>query len=302
MQRYEHQFTAMGSSCSVQADHADEDACVAALDAAETEVRRLETKYSRYQQNSLASQINRAAGNLQPTAIDSETAGLLRYAHTLWEQSNGLFDLTSGVLRKAWNFRSGKPAIQADIDTLLPLVDWSSVALTDTSVCLPRPGMELDFGGIVKEYASDSAARCLRNQGILHGLVNLAGDIAVAGPQGDGNNWPIGIRHPREQGHALASISLGAGGLASSGDYERCIEHNGKRYGHILNPATGWPVSGLAAVSVVADQCLVAGSVGTVAMLKPIADALTWLDELGLPWLAIDQEMRCHGNGFSGLD
>jgi len=90
-------------------------------------------------------------------------------------------------------------------------------------------------------------------------------------------------------------VMLPAGGLASSGDYERCIEIDGIRYGHILHPHTGWPVSGLVAVSVLASQCLVAGSSATIAMLKPASEALDWLDKLGLPWLAIDAQLSCHG-------
>jgi thiamine biosynthesis lipoprotein len=94
----------------------------------------------------------------------------------------------------------------------------------------------------------------------------------------------------------LAGVHLPEGGLASSGDYERCLHIDGKRYGHILHPRTGWPVQGLVAVSVLAEQCLVAGSSATIAMLKPAGEALDWLDNLGLPWLAIDADLNCHGS------
>jgi thiamine biosynthesis lipoprotein len=126
--------------------------------------------------------------------------------------------------------------------------------------------------------------------------VDLAGDMVALGPPDGAAGWPVGIRHPSDRDSAVASVQLPQGGLASSGDYERCLEVDGKRYGHILHPRTGWPVGGLVAVSVLAQQCLVAGSSATIAMLKPAEEGLEWLAELGLPWLAIDTSHNCHGN------
>ena len=295
MQRFEHRFSAMGGPCRLVLDHADEGRSLKAIAAAEAEVRRLEQKYSRFVYDSITSKINRAAGSGKKITIDSESAGLLRYADTLWRQSEGLFDLSAGILRRAWNFRSGELPQQAQLDELLPLIGWDQVHWNDQSIALPKPEMEIDFGGCVKEYASDSAATVLRTHKIEHGLVDLAGDMAVVGTQADGQAWQITIRHPRRGSDAIASVSLPAGGLASSGDYERCITIDGKRYGHILNPKTGWPVSGLIAVSVIADQCLVAGSAATIGMLKSREEALDWLGDLGLAWLAIDAGQQCHG-------
>jgi len=156
--------------------------------------------------------------------------------------------------------------------------------------------MELDFGGCVKEYAADSAAAQLRRHGVTSALVDLAGDMVAVGSPADASGWPVGIRHPARKASAVARVLLPEGGLASSGDYERCLEVDGKRYGHILHPRTGWPAGGLVAVSVLAAQCLVAGSSATIAMLKPTAEALDWLENLGLPWLAIDADLNCHGS------
>lgn len=267
-----------------------------AIDAAVGEVNRLERKYSRYLDDSLTSQINRAAGGGTPVAIDEETAGLLGYAQTAWQISDGLFDLTSGVLRRAWDFKSGRIPEQREIDALLPLVGWNQLQWSPAQAYLPLKGMELDFGGCVKEYAADSAARMLRQQGVTAALVDLAGDMVAVGAPPGTSGWTVGIRHPVEKHRAIAQVMLPAGGLASSGDYERCIEIDGIRYGHILHPLTGWPVSGLVAVSVLASQCLVAGSSATIAMLKPADEALSWLHDLGLPWLAIDAELQCHGS------
>jgi len=302
MQRVEHSFKAMGGPCRLRLETGDAVCAEVAIAAAVAEVERLERKYSRYIDDSLTSQINRAAGAGTPVSIDTETAGLLNYAHTLWCESDGLFDLTSGVLRRAWNFKSRRCPDQSEIDALLPLVGWQLVQWNQDSVYLPKAGMELDFGGCVKEYAADSAAMQLRRHGVVAALVDLAGDMVAVGAPAGTSGWPVGIRHPIEKDSAMARILLPEGGLASSGDYERCLEIDGIRYGHILHPRTGWPSRGLVAVSVLAGQCLVAGSSATIAMLKPAGEALDWLEKLGLPWLAIDANLVCHGRlGEEGL-
>jgi thiamine biosynthesis lipoprotein len=296
MQRVEHSFKAMGGPGRLRLETNDKASAETAIAAAVAEVVRLEHKYSRYLDNSLTSQINRAAGTGESVAIDEETAALLNYAATLWRESDGLFDLTSGVLRRAWDFKSGRCPRQAEIDALLPLVGWDTVQWDESGVYLPTTGMELDFGGCVKEYAADSAAAQLRLHSVNAALVDLAGDMVSLGPPADASGWPVGIRHPVEKDRAVAQVLLPEGGLASSGDYERCLEIDGKRYGHILDPRSGWPVGGLVAVSVLGGQCLVAGSSATIAMLKPAEEALDWLENLGLPWLAIDADLACHGS------
>lgn len=296
MPHFDHRFHAMGGPCRLRFDCPDEAEAAELIASAEAEAARLERKYSRYLSDSLVARINSAAGAPDPVPIDEETVGLLRFADTLWQQSAGLFDPTAGVLRKAWDFKSGRLPAPAALDALLTLIGWDRVQWDASSIRLPQPGMEIDFGGWVKEYASDSIAAVLERRGVERGLVDLAGDMAVFGAGSVAEPWPVGIRHPRDAGSAIAWIRLAAGGLASSGDYERCMLVGGKRYGHILNPATGWPVQGLVAVSIGAPQCLVAGGSATIAMLLPEAEALEWLAALGLPWFAVDSALACHGD------
>src|SRR6185503_7580119 len=120
--------------------------------------------------------------------------------------------------------------------------------------------------GVVKEYAADRSATICRETGVTSGMVNLGGDIAIIGPRPDGDSWRIGLQHPRSHDGVTGTLFLDHGGIASSGDYERCIVVDGVRYGHILNPRTGWPVRHLAAVSVVAEFCVIAGSAASIAM------------------------------------
>jgi thiamine biosynthesis lipoprotein len=158
--------------------------------------------------------------------------------------------------------------------------------------------MTVDFGGIVKEYAADAVAKLARTLGVAHGLINLGGDFAVIGPQLDGQAWTVGVANPKQEQSLMAKIDLLDGGLASSGDYERFFMHEGKRYSHILNPKTGWPSSGLRAVSVAANLCTVAGSVATIAMLKEESDAIAWLQESGLSHVYMDSNEEVSGVGL----
>jgi thiamine biosynthesis lipoprotein len=286
-------FRAMASVHEIAVDHDDEAAAREAIDAATADVLRIEAKFSRYRDDSVTSAIARAAG-AAPVAIDAETAALLDYADTCHALSQGAFDATSGVLRRAWDFRAQPPRVplQAEIDALMPLVGWTAVERTPTTVRLPRPGMELDFGGIGKEYACDRAAGILAARGVRHALVNLGGDLRAIGAQADGAPWRIGIRDPRPVPggpEAIAWIELADAALATSGDYERFVEIGGLRYSHILDARTGWPVRHWQSVSVLAPLAVVAGSCATIAMLLE-GRAPAFLSAQGVAWLGIDGE------------
>ena len=249
-------FKAMGSPCELHLHGDAREALDAVAEAAIAEIARLEARYSRYRDDSLASRINASAGDPAGLELDAETASLLDYAALAWQQSGGLFDITSGVLRRVWNLRTGRIPEPAEIDALRPLIGWEKVVWQRPRLVLPIAGMQLDFGGYVKEYAADRVAELCRERGLRHGLVDLGGDLAVVGPHPDGSSWRVGIRHPRAPAGAIASLELFKGGIATSGDYERCMVVDGKRYAHILDPRTGWPVAGLASVTVAASHCL----------------------------------------------
>lgn len=277
----------MGTPCEIQLFAETESAARRAIDAAVADIARLEARYSRYRSDSFLSEINRAAVAGGCITVDDETGSLLNYAAACHEQSGGLFDVTSGILRRAWRFDSGVLPDPGLIGGLLAKVGWEKVGWNPPLLEFLLPGMEIDFGGIVKEYAADRAAALCGAAGIHHGMINLGGDIKVLGPRADGSCWRIGIRHPRQKNALLQTVPLAGGAMASSGDYERCLTIDGVRYGHILNPRTGWPVRHLASVSVIADFCVVAGSASTIAMLKEDQGA-AWLDGLGLPYLWVD--------------
>ena len=275
----------MAAENGIQA-HGDGETARRAAAEAIAEVARIEAKYSRYRPESVVSRINAGAGDAA-VEIDEETRGLLAYADACFLQSGGLFDATSGVLRRAWRFDQRRVPGDDELAPLLRLVGWGRVELGRNSVRLPERGMELDFGGFGKEYAVDRAARVLRESGIESALVNLAGDLMVLGPQPDGTPWRVGIRHPRREGALIATLPVASGALATSGDYERFIEVNGVRHCHVLDPRTGRSARGFQSVTVHAPSCLVAGSASTIAMLKGRDGGLAWLRGLGLPHFCV---------------
>ena len=291
-------FTAMGCPCELRF-HADtKESFARAVEPCLREFRRFDNKYSRYRPDSVASRINRAAGR-EPVPIDAETASLLAYAAVCHEQSGGLFDITSGAFRHVWHPRRTTLPREGELDAWVARVGWEKVRHSGHEVFLPLRGMELDFGGVVKEYAADAAAEIARRAGIDHGLINLGGDISIVGPQPDGQPWPIGIVHPQESDSAIATVSLADGALTTSGGYERYVEIEGKRYSHLIDPKTGWPVDGLLSVSVVANQAIVAGSIASIASLQRPEEGLDWLERSGAPYLAIDPQLSCHGHLLS---
>jgi thiamine biosynthesis lipoprotein len=285
-------FEAMGSACEVVlASHTQNEAESMAKLAID-EVLRIERKYSRYTTDSIIAKINQQAGRVA-LQCDDETWALFQFASQLFDKSDGLFDITSGVLRQAWDFKKPEVPTSQKLEALLPLVGWQNVVLQDQSIALPLAGMEVDLGGFGKEYAADRAVQVLKEKGVNHGYVNLAGDMRFLGPKPTGEPWMIGIQDPRARDQVVATLPITMGGLATSGDYERYFELNGQRYCHVLNPKTGMPVSYWRSVSVTSPATVVSGCTTTMVMLKE-ADGLAFLQATGFDFFAIDHTGKVH--------
>ena len=251
----------MASPCEVQVPGASVAELHRLSTLAAEEAWRVEQKWSRYRADSVVARLNGAQG--QDIEVDEETARLLDYGAHLWERSEGRFDLTSGVLRRVWRFDGSDrvPSIEA-VQALMPLIGWSRVAWRSPLLRLPA-GMEIDFGGIGKEYAVDRALALLRAQTARPVLVNFGGDLAVSGPRPDGAAWQVGIDG------AATRVQLARGAVATSGDANRYLLKDGLRYGHILDARSGWPVPDTPrSITVAAVSCSEAGSWTTQAMLK----------------------------------
>jgi thiamine biosynthesis lipoprotein len=315
------QFKALGGPCDIQL-FAPESHCAHLFELARQELQRIECKYSRYLATSFISELNAQAGKT-PVPIDEETQKLFEVADMLFEQSNGAFDITSGVYRKTWPFGSDRnmhskantsgpeasalqrkehnelvPPNPQQLAELAHHVGWTKVQRQGNTVFFPDPAMQIDLGGIGKEYAADRLGEILnaeaRAQGLrLCGLINLGGDVVALGKRPDGRPWQLGIQHPRKPGKVLATLDLAGQALATSGDYERYFMLAGRRYSHVLDARTGWPVSYWQSVSVVAPSCLVAGSLTSLAMVLQ-AKGLHLLKASGFDFFAVGPNGQVH--------
>ena len=278
-------FRAMASPCEIILDHTDFITAAEQVNAAAAEALRIEQKFSRYRDDNIIHRINTANG--QPVTVDDETARLIDFAVMLHELSDGLFDITSGVLRRAWKFDgSDRVPDGASIDALLPLVGWQHVQWHNPVITLPA-GMEIDLGGIGKEYAVDRVFNLLAGMTDAALLVNFGGDLRARGPRRDGTAWQIGIETPEQDNTAAETLSLVNGALATSGDARRFLLKDGVRYSHILNPKTGWPVQGgPRSATLLAADCVQAGMLATLTLLAgPDAEAFLREQEHIRYWL-----------------
>jgi len=275
-QGFAGRFQAMGSPCELLTEASSEKVAEELTAAVAAEAWRIEGKFSRYRAGNIIDEINTSDG--RPIEVDAETSQLLEFAKTLFELSDGAFDITSGTLRRAWTFDGSDNLPSSDeVADLLSQVGWGKAKWSPPLLTL-LPGMEIDLGGIGKEYAVDRAILELRSQSDTPCLVNFGGDLAVTGPPGSRPAWTVGIE-TLVPGGAEKLIELRQGALATSGDARRFLMKDGVRYSHVLDPRTGWPVAGAASsITVAADSCTQAGLLATLAMLKGLA-AESFLDE-----------------------
>lgn len=263
-------FTAMACPCEVLIENTTASDARTIVDAVAASAWRIEEKFSRYRDDNVVHLINTSEG--RPVPVDEETARLLDFASTLTMLSEGRFDITSGILRRAWTFDGGdRVPTQQQIQALLSHVGWHKVKWNREALELQlQPGMQIDFGGIGKEYAVDNAARLAQSLAPgLSCLVNFGGDVAVLNQRRDGQPWLVGIESADRPGTAERVVGLIQGGLATSGDSRRYVLRDGRRYSHILDARTGWPVRDAPrSITVAAETCTQAGTLTTLAMLQ----------------------------------
>lgn len=263
------EFSAMASPCEVHVRCQNRAEAEKLASLAFSETRRIERKYSRYRDDNIIYKINTSNGS--SVSVDEETVKLLNYAQQCYNLSEGMFDITSGVLRRGWQFRGTDfTPDETQIESLRILVGWDKISWDGKAITL-LPGMEIDLGGIGKEYAVDKVAERLHKKSGYPVMVNFGGDIRVINGNPLDEPWSIGIEDPELEDSAVGLVGLSNGGVATSGDTRRFCVVDGKRLSHILNPLTGWPVEGAPrSVTVIAQHCTEAGILATLAMLHGI--------------------------------
>lgn len=295
-------FPALGTTCEVQYAAPGGDAQAAAFErAAVGWVAAFEAKYSRFRPDSLLSRINAAAGR-ESVAIDPEMETLLKLCDSLHFMTQGVLDPTALPLIRLWNYKAEHPRLPSDDEVAAArrLVGWKNVQRTPGWVFLPEPGMALDFGGFGKEYAVDVVAQIAVDHGLPCALVDFGHDIRALGQPPGRPAWHIGLEDPKRPGAAAGSIGLRGRGVASSGDYLRCVTIGGRRYGHIVDPRTGRPVANQCVqATVVANTCLQAGVLSTTAFVLGVPSGIDFIQSCpGAEGLILTETLRAQTRGF----
>ena len=295
-------FHAMGTRCEIQYVAPDGDAQATAFErAAVAWVTAFEARYSRFRPDSLVSRINAAAGRAW-VEVDAEMETVLQLCETLFVMTRGILDPTALPLLRLWDYKSPNPRVPAEgeIAAARALVGWRKVQRAPGKVFLPEAGMALDFGGFGKEYAVDMVAQLAVGRGLTAVLVDFGHDLRAIGAPPGRPAWHVGIEDPMQPGRANASMGLTGRGVASSGDYLRCFRIGGKRYGHIVDPRTGWPVAnGCMQATVVAPSCLQAGVLSTTAFVLGVPEGIDFIQACpGAEGLIVTERARAQTRGF----
>ncbi|MBN1900103.1 FAD:protein FMN transferase [Candidatus Sumerlaeota bacterium] len=237
-----------------------------AIQEAQKEISRLEVLMSPYKAESDISRINAGAAR-EPTQVSRETFDTINKAIAFSRITNGAFDISFLPVGKLWRLDRDNPGIPAkeEIQDKLPLVNYENIRMHEgeRKISFTREGMEIGLGGIAKGTAVDWAVKVIKKAGFSDALVNAGGDIYALGLNADRKPWRIGVLHPRDKSRFIARIDISNRAVVTSGDYERMIEVNGKRYHHILDPQTGYPSEKSMSVTVLAEDAETADALST---------------------------------------
>jgi len=228
-----------------------------------------EARYSRFIPDSLIGRINAAAGE-HWVDVDPETDALLNLCQEMIFFTRGVFDPTALPLIRLWDWKASPVVIPdaAAVQAAQELVGWRKIQRRPRAIFLPKKGMCLDLGGIGKEYAVDRVLTLVMQRGIENVLVDFGADVRVHGEPPEKGAWHIGLEDPKNPGRVWSGVAVTNHAVATSGDYLRHFVHDGRRYGHIVDPRSGYPVNnGILAVSVIAPHCTVAGILSTSVFL-----------------------------------
>ena len=270
------EFRALGTACVIQFRHAGDPTSRRFVASALDWLASFEAKFSRFRPDSVVSRINAAAGR-EWVKVDAETEQLLDLAADLHRLTGGILDPTVLPLLRVWDWKTVHIKLPdlAEIKAAHALVGLHKVQRKPGQVYLPQAGMGVDFGGFGKEFAVDELVRIAREHGIQDALIDLGRDLYGMGGNGQHPFWHVGLEDVRHPGTCWGGLAVADFGVAASGDALRRFEFNGVRYGHILDPRTGWPVAnGMRGVSVFAPSCLQAGIYSTALFVLGLKDGL----------------------------
>jgi thiamine biosynthesis lipoprotein len=254
------------------------------IDAGIAEIQRIERLLTTFNDESETNKVNQNAG-IAPVAVSRETFNLIRRSIKISELTQGAFDITYGSIdKRLWNFDQQMTALP-DKETakkMVRLINYRNIVLDEEkcTVFLLKKGMRIGFGGIGKGYAAEQAKQVMRAQGVESGVVNASGDLNAWGVQPGGKKWTIGIANPDSANEVISYMTISDMAVATSGNYEKFILINGKKYSHTINPRTGLPVTGIKSVTIITTNAEVADAMATPVMIMGIHAGLDLINQM----------------------
>jgi FAD:protein FMN transferase len=285
----------MGNHFEFSAVSDDEERALESIAGAIREVQRIESLFTTYTTTSQTARINAEAG-IKPVPVDKEVFDLIERSIRISVLTQGAFDITYGSIdKRLWNFDTSMTSLPDEhtAKKAVRLINFRNVILdrTDQTVFLKEQGMRIGFGGIGKGYAADRAKLIMQQMGITSGVVNAAGDLTVWGKQPDGSPWTIGIADPDKKQLPFASLRLTDVSVATSGNYEKYITIDGKRYSHTIDPKTGYPVQGLKSVTIICSSAEIADAMATPVLVMGIKAGLHLINQVkDIACIIIDEQ------------
>lgn len=269
------------------------------IDAAVSEIRRIEELLTTFKESSQTNLINKNAG-IQPVVVDEEVFNIIHRSLKISELTQGAFDITYGSIDKRfWNFDTNMTSLpdKQTAKQAVRLINYRNVILDvqDGTIFLKEKGMRIGFGGIGKGYAADRAKYVLRQMGVTSGVVNAAGDLTAWGSQVDGSPWTVGIANPNAKGRPFSFLNIGNMAVATSGNYEKYVVINGKKYSHTIDPRTGFPVTGIKSVTIICPSAELADAMATPVMVMGIRAGLDLINQMkDMACIIIDQNNKLY--------
>ncbi|GAA4153467.1 FAD:protein FMN transferase [Chryseobacterium ginsenosidimutans] len=291
----------MGNAFEITVVTDDEKTAQHHIGAAIEEIRRIEKLLTTFDEESQTNLINQNAG-IQPVKVDWEVFDLIERSLRISNITDGYFDISYGGIDKSfWNFdREMKQLPDPElIKKHLKLVNYKNILLNreNQTVFLKEKGMRIGFGGIGKGYAAEMTKRLLQKRGVISGIVNASGDLTTWGNQADGKPWTIGIADPENAKQPFSYMNITDMAIATSGNYEKFVVINGKKYSHTINPKTGIPVSGVKSVTIFCPNAEIADAMATPVSIMGIDSALNMVNQINhLECIIIDDQDKIYSS------
>lgn len=269
------------------------------IEEAITEIKRIEKLFTTFDENSPVNQVNRFAG-IKPVKVEREIVELIERSKKISAITQGAFDITYGSIdRTLWNFDQSMTSLPDPLTArrLVRLINYRNVIVDhdESTVFLAKKGMRIGFGGIGKGYAAEKAKKLLQERGVESGIVNAAGDLTVWGHQPGGSPWTIGIAAPDAAGTPFSYLEITNTSVATSGNYEKYVIIDGKKYSHTIDPSTGFPVTGIKSVTIICPNAEFADALATPVMIMGIRVGLDLVNQLpGVGCIIIDDHNKMY--------